>query len=39
MELSATGRVILGLIASQPRSGYDIKAMVDKSTRFFWAAS
>ena len=39
MELSPTGRVILGLIASQPRSGYDIKAMVDKSTRFFWAAS
>jgi len=39
MELSATGRVILGLIATQPRSGYDIKAMVDKSTRFFWAAS
>jgi len=39
MELSATGRVILGLIASHPRSGYDIKAMVDKSTRFFWAAS
>ncbi len=39
MELSATGRVILGFIASEPRSGYDIKAMVDKSTRFFWAAS
>ena len=39
MELSATGRVILGLVASRPRSGYDIKAMVDKSTRFFWAAS
>lgn len=39
MELSATGRVILGFIAGQPRSGYDIKAMVDKSTRFFWAAS
>ncbi len=39
MELSATGRVILGFIASKPRSGYDIKAMVDRSTRFFWAAS
>lgn len=39
MELSPTGRVILGLVATQPRSGYDIKAMVDKSTRFFWAAS
>ena len=39
MELSATGRVILGFVAVKPRSGYDIKAMVDKSTRFFWAAS
>jgi len=39
MELSATGRVILGLIAGRPRSGYDVKSMVDKSTRFFWAAS
>jgi PadR family transcriptional regulator AphA len=39
MELSATGRVILGLVAIEPRSGYDIKTMVDKSTRFFWAAS
>ena len=39
MELSATGRVILGLVATRPRSGYDIKTMVDKSTRFFWAAS
>jgi DNA-binding PadR family transcriptional regulator len=39
MELSATGRVILGVLAVEPRSGYDIKGMVDKSTRFFWAAS
>ena len=23
----------------EPRSGYDIKALTDKSTRFFWAAS
>src|SRR4028119_2289956 len=39
MELSATGRVILGMLAIEPKSGYDIKAMTDKSTRFFWAAS
>jgi PadR family transcriptional regulator, regulatory protein AphA len=39
MELSATGRVILGMVALEPRSGYDIKQVVDHSTRFFWAAS
>jgi len=39
MELSPTGRVILGMLAVGPHSGYDIKAIVDKSTRFFWAAS
>jgi PadR family transcriptional regulator AphA len=39
MELSATAYVILGLIRKEPRSGYEIKAVVDKSTRFFWAAS
>ncbi len=39
MELSATAHVILGLVRKEPRSGYEIKAVVDKSTRFFWAAS
>ena len=39
MELSATGRVILGMVALKPRSGYDIKQAVDHSTRFFWTAS
>ncbi|MDQ3572707.1 MAG: PadR family transcriptional regulator [Actinomycetota bacterium] len=39
MELSPTGRVILGFLAVEPKSGYDIKQLVDKSTRFFWAAS
>lgn len=39
MELSPTGRVILGMLAVEPRSGYDIKALTDRSTRFFWAAS
>src|SRR5438105_9171719 len=38
-ELSATGRVILGMIAFGRRTGYDIKQLVDKSTRHFWAAS
>src|SRR5919197_5610928 len=32
--------VILGMLAlGEPRAGYDIKAVVDRSTRFFWAAS
>ena len=31
--------VILGLLSIGPRSGYEIKAVVDRSTRFFWAAS
>ena len=39
MELSPTARVILGMLAVEPRSGYDIKRVVDNSTRFFWAAS
>ena len=38
-ELSATGRVILGMIAFGKTTGYDIKQLVDKSTRHFWAAS
>jgi PadR family transcriptional regulator AphA len=39
VELNATGRVILGLIAFGLHTGYDIKAFVDKTTRYFWAAS
>lgn len=38
-DLSPTGRVILGMIAFGKRTGYDIKAFVDKTTRYFWAAS
>lgn len=38
-ELTPTGRVILGMIAFGKRTGYDIKAFVDKTTRYFWAAS
>ena len=37
--LSGTGYVILGMLALGVRTGYDIKATVDRSTRFFWAAS
>jgi DNA-binding PadR family transcriptional regulator len=38
-QLSATAYVILGMIRREPRSGYEIKAAVDNTTRFFWAAS
>lgn len=38
-QLSATAYVILGFVRNEPRSGYEIKAIVDNSTRFFWAAS
>jgi PadR family transcriptional regulator, regulatory protein AphA len=36
---TAVTPVILGILAHGPRSGYEIKAVVDRSTRFFWAAS
>jgi DNA-binding PadR family transcriptional regulator len=39
MEPSSTGYVILGMLRNEPRSGYEIKQVVDRSTRFFWAAS
>lgn len=39
MELSSTAYVILGMVSREPRSGYEIKAAVDSTTRFFWAAS
>ena len=38
-RLSATARVILGLLKFEPRTGYDIKRVTDVSTRFFWRAS
>jgi DNA-binding PadR family transcriptional regulator len=38
-ELSPTAYVILGMVSGEPRSGYEIKAAVDGTTRFFWAAS
>jgi PadR family transcriptional regulator, regulatory protein AphA len=37
--LSGTAYVILGMLGLGVRTGYDIKGTVDRSTRFFWAAS
>jgi PadR family transcriptional regulator, regulatory protein AphA len=39
MDLSPTAKVILGMLSTSPKSGYEIKSLVDNSTRFFWAAS
>src|SRR5438270_11834984 len=39
VELTPTGRVILGMLMLGKRTGYEIKQLVDKSTRHFWAAS
>jgi len=39
MELGKTAYVILGMLRTRPHTGYEIKAIVDHSTRFFWAAS
>lgn len=36
---SSTGYVILGMLGLGARTGYDVKGIVDHSTRFFWAAS
>jgi DNA-binding PadR family transcriptional regulator len=38
-ELNPTARAILGVLSFGPHSGYDIKAFVDRTLRFFWAAS
>src|SRR5438552_14512424 len=39
MKRTAVTPVVLGFLALGPGSGYDIKAAVDTSTRFFWAGS
>jgi PadR family transcriptional regulator AphA len=39
MSLSPTAYVVLGMLRHEPRTGYEIKAIVDNSTRFFWTAS
>jgi DNA-binding PadR family transcriptional regulator len=38
-DLSKTAYVILGMVRMGRRTGYEIKSLVDVSTRFFWAAS
>jgi DNA-binding PadR family transcriptional regulator len=38
-DATAVTPVVLGLLWHGPLSGYDMKAVVDRSTRFFWAAS
>lgn len=39
MDLSKTAYLILGMLKLGKRTGYEIKSLVDVSTRFFWAAS
>jgi PadR family transcriptional regulator AphA len=39
MELGKTAYVILGMLKLGRRTGYEIKSLVDVSTRYFWAAS
>lgn len=38
-SLSPTARVILGMLKLGARTGYELKKMIDISTRFFWGAS
>ncbi len=39
MVLNPTAYVILGMLGLRPMCGYEIKQLVDDSTRYFWAAS
>jgi DNA-binding PadR family transcriptional regulator len=39
MKLSPTAYVVLGMLRLGKRNGYEIKQLVDHSTRFFWTAS
>lgn len=39
MELGKTSYVVLGALRLGATTGYDIKALCDSSTRFFWATS
>jgi DNA-binding PadR family transcriptional regulator len=38
-QLTNTGRVLLGMVAEGHRTGYAIKAEIERSTRFYWSAS
>jgi PadR family transcriptional regulator AphA len=39
VQLTPTGKVILGMLGLGISTGYDVKNFVDKTTRHFWAAS
>lgn len=39
MRINSTRYVILGLLAEEPLSGYDIKKLVDLRFRYFWSES
>src|SRR6476620_7717279 len=39
MEPTAVTWAVLGLLSHGPRSGYDVKRVVDRTIRHFWAAS
>jgi DNA-binding PadR family transcriptional regulator len=39
MKLTSTSYVVLGMLRLGKRNGYEIKQLVDRSVRFFWAAS
>jgi PadR family transcriptional regulator, regulatory protein AphA len=38
-QLSPTARIILGALALGARTGYDVRSLVERATRFFWGAS
>lgn len=38
-DRNAVTPVVLGLLSLGPHTGYEIKQIVDRSTRYFWAAS
>lgn len=39
LELTSTGRILLGMIAEGHRTGYAIKSEIERTTRDFWGAS
>jgi PadR family transcriptional regulator, regulatory protein AphA len=39
MKSGGASYLILGALRGDPRSGYEIKALVDRAFRFFWAVS
>lgn len=39
LELTSTGRILLGMIAEGHRTGYAIKSEIERTTAHFWGAS